>query len=255
MDGTFDNISNRQSNSTGYQCSYTPYVRDKQVGRCPTASSWVVYVLAGARRGYARHRLVPKGLAAFGTWENIDVGCPETGPDDRQYSWLGEGKKDEGTTRHHQICELFADVEVMLCCIFEFKPRTEIWKSAQRALKELRPMLIPNWLRIPHSRWVQRNSDVHTFQSDIFEFGWWLNSICLVHAKRTNGNHNWNPGISPILSKSSNQLDRFRTAELTGAPGSSSHRTRSATFRLGTPGMVTPAWLGNDSRSLGSDIW
>ena len=27
----------------------------------------------GARRGYARHRLVPKGLAAFGTWENIDV--------------------------------------------------------------------------------------------------------------------------------------------------------------------------------------
>ncbi|CAL1156766.1 unnamed protein product [Cladocopium goreaui] len=25
------------------------------------------------RRGYARHRLVPKGLAAFGTWENIDA--------------------------------------------------------------------------------------------------------------------------------------------------------------------------------------
>ncbi len=29
--------------------------------------------LRRARRGYARHRLVPKGLAAFGTWENIDV--------------------------------------------------------------------------------------------------------------------------------------------------------------------------------------
>ena len=25
------------------------------------------------KRGYARHRLVPKGLAAFGTWENIDA--------------------------------------------------------------------------------------------------------------------------------------------------------------------------------------
>lgn len=25
------------------------------------------------RRGYARHHLVPNGLAAFGTWENIDM--------------------------------------------------------------------------------------------------------------------------------------------------------------------------------------
>ena len=56
----------------------------------PAPTSWVA-----ARRGYARHRLVPKGLAAFGTWENIDVGCPAQAAD-----------------------EFFADVKVTLCCIF-----------------------------------------------------------------------------------------------------------------------------------------
>merc|ERR1719387_1380638 len=28
--------------------------------------------MVSVRRGYARHFLVPKGLAVFGTWENID---------------------------------------------------------------------------------------------------------------------------------------------------------------------------------------
>ncbi|CAE7026204.1 MKK2 [Symbiodinium natans] len=38
--------------------------RDDYVGR---------WIFVGRRRGYARHVLVPKGLAAFGTWENIDA--------------------------------------------------------------------------------------------------------------------------------------------------------------------------------------
>ena len=45
------------------------------------------------RRGYARHVLVPKGLAAFGTWENIDA-----------------SNQEQAASR---MCAIFAD---MSCC-------------------------------------------------------------------------------------------------------------------------------------------
>ena len=91
--------------------------------------------------------------------------------------WV-RGKKAQ---RHHRICGFFADVKVTPCCIFRFKPATEIWKSAEP--RELRPMLIPNWLRIPHSRWVERNSGntVDVCGSSQSLIWIWLNYPLVIH--------------------------------------------------------------------------
>ena len=167
---------------------YTHYVQDNQTGgfssqlRLATCQTWLCSTPFSSKGPSGFWNMGKHWCAMPRTWDDT---CP---------GWLGEGKQAQ---RHHRMCGFFADVKVTPCCIFQFKPATEIWKSAEP--RELRPMLIPNWLRIPHSRWVKRNSGntVDVCGSSQSLIWIWLNYVefNLIGAKNL-----WKPIESPTIS-------------------------------------------------------
>lgn len=130
---------------------YTHYVQDNQTG----GFSSQLRLACTCQTWLCSTPFSSKGPSGFWNMGKHWCGMPGSWPRWR-LGWLCEGKQAQICQRHHRMCGFFADVKVTPCCIFRFKPATEIWTSALP--KELRPMLIPNWLRIPHSRWLQLNS-------------------------------------------------------------------------------------------------